>query len=389
MAEYSGVSRAVYLSYENGELYDDGLGQEMYIKNIKLKNFRNYHDLALDFDEKINFIVGNNAQGKTNLIEGIFMSALGKSFRTVRDSELINFDSDFCRIEVCAQKSLDDTAVEIIIRKDAGKAIKVDGTSISKTSELLDNIYIVVFSPEDLKIVKEEPEKRRRFIDRELSIIKPLYYDSLSSYKKVLAQRNAYLKERQPEPSVLDIWDTQLSAYGARIISMRENFVEKVNRISREIHKKITDNRETLELTYDPNIKNGEELETVIYEELKNSFANDLRLRTTTRGPHRDDLQFFINGINVRSFGSQGQQRTAALSLKLAELSLIKEETGESAVLLLDDVMSELDPQRQEFLIRSLDDIQLFITATEITENLKPVVEKGKILSVEGGKIRL
>ena len=247
----------------------------------------------------------------------------------------------------------------------------------------------MVFSPEDLKIVKEEPEKRRRFIDRELSIIKPLYYDSLSSYKKVLAQRNAYLKERQPEPSVLDIWDTQLSAYGARIISMRENFVEKVNRISREIHQKITDNREALELTYDPNIKNGEELESVIYEELKNSFTNDLRLRTTTRGPHRDDLQFFINGINVRSFGSQGQQRTAALSLKLAELSLIKEETGESAVLLLDDVMSELDPQRQEFLIRSLDDIQLFITATEITENLKPVVEKGKILSVEGGKIRL
>ena len=188
---------------------------------------------------------------------------------------------------------------------------------------------------------------------------------------------------------MLDIWDTQLSAYGARIISMRENFVEKVNRISREIHKKITDNREALELTYDPNIKNGKELETVIYEELKNSFANDLRLRTTTRGPHRDDLQFFINGINVRSFGSQGQQRTAALSLKLAELSLIKEETGESAVLLLDDVMSELDPQRQEFLIRSLDDIQLFITATEITENLKLVVEKGKILSVEGGKIRL
>lgn len=364
----------------------------MYIKEIEFKNFRNYDSLNLNFDENINFIIGNNAQGKTNLIEGIFMSSMGKSFRTSRDAELINFEKDFCKIRTLAEKSFSETEVEIIIKKDSGKFIKVDGINIAKTSDLLDNIYIVIFSPEDLKIVKDEPEKRRKFIDRELSIIKPSYYDALSNYKKVLIQRNTYLKEKNIDFSILDIWNIQLAQYGSKIISMREDFIKKVDRISKNIHEKITNGKEHLSLEYDPNVKkNNDEknLEEVLYEQLKNSEENDLRTRTTTRGPHRDDLQFFIDGINVRNFGSQGQQRTAALSLKLAELDLIKEETGENAVLLLDDVMSELDSTRQEFLIRSLSDIQLFITSTEITDNLKKTLEKGKIFKVSGGKIEL
>ncbi len=364
----------------------------MFIKSIELKNFRNYDELTLSFNDKVNFIVGNNAQGKTNLLEGIYMSSIGKSFRTSKDSEMIGFGKDFCKIKVTAQKNLFLTDVEIIIRNDRGKSVKVDGVNISKTSDLLENIYIVIFSPEDLKIVKDEPEKRRRFIDRELCLIKPYYFDCLSSYRKVLLQRNTYLKEKNIEKSVLDIWDTQLSSYGAKIISMRRDFIEKINEISHRLHLNITNGRENLKIEYDPSVNPVGEVkdtENILYKCLKDSYNNDMRLRTTTKGPHRDDIQFYIDDVNVRSYGSQGQQRTAALSLKLAELDLIKNETGENAVLLLDDVMSELDNSRQEFLIRSLSDIQLFITSTDITDNLKDVVSKGNIYKIEEGKLKL
>ena len=197
----------------------------MYIKHIELKNFRNYEYLDLSFDKSINFIIGNNAQGKTNLIESVFMSSIGKSFRTSKDSEMIRFDKEFCTIKTVAQKEFSETEVEII-KKDSGKFIKVDGINTVRTSDILDNIYIVVFSPEDLRIVKDEPEKRRKFIDRELSIIRPSYYDALINYKKVLMQRNMYLKEKKIDFSVLDIWNMQLVKYGSKIISMREDFVK-------------------------------------------------------------------------------------------------------------------------------------------------------------------
>lgn len=361
----------------------------MYIEEIELKNFRNYDDLHLEFNKNVNFIIGNNAQGKTNLLEGIFMSSIGKSFRTSKDAEMIKFDKDFCKIKVKAQKEYFPIEVEILLKKDQGKNIKVDGVNVTKTSDLLENIYIVIFSPEDLKIVKDEPEKRRKFIDRELCLLKPSYYNNLSNYKKVLQQRNTYLKEKNVDPSVLDIWDMQLAHFGSKIIEERKVFIEKINIISNKIHSNITNEREFLRIEYDPNIKYEENLENKIYNSLKKSFDNDYRLRTTTIGPHRDDIEFFIDDINVRSFGSQGQQRTAALSLKLAELNLIKEESGESAILLLDDVMSELDSTRQEFLIKSLSDIQLFITTTEITDALKEVIEKGKIYTVEKGTVKL
>lgn len=361
----------------------------MYIKEIELKNFRNYDELHLEFNENLNFIIGNNAQGKTNLLEGIYLSSIGKSFRTSRDSDLIGFDKEFCKVKVKGEKELFPVEVEITLKRDLGKAIKINGVNISKSSELLENIYIVIFSPEDLKIVKDEPEKRRKFIDKELCLLRPSYYDALSNYKKVLTQRNTYLKEFNIEPSILDIWDMQLAKYGAIIISMREDFIKKIDSISKKIHSNITNGKEDLKIEYNPNIKNEEDLEEKIYNILKDARQNDLRLRTTTKGPHRDDIEFYINDINVRNFGSQGQQRTAALSLKLAELNLIKEETGESAILLLDDVMSELDITRQEFLIKSLSDIQLFITTTEITDSLQEVVSKGKIYTVEKGKIKL
>ena len=362
----------------------------MLIKKIKLQDFRNYEELELEFNDNVNLILGQNAQGKTNLLESVYVTSMGKSFRTAKDSEMIRFGQDFGKVYVETLKDDFDGSVEIIFDKNSKKFVKVDGVKIKKTSQLLKNVYIVIFSPEDLKIVKDEPEKRRKFIDRELCQIRPSYYDNLSNYKKVLLQRNIYLKENSVDSAILDIWDMQLARYGAAIMHQRRNFTEKINKISCGIHANITDGHENLKITYAPNIEfrdNLKEQEELFYEVIKKSCENDLRQRTTTKGPHKDDLEFFINDINVRSFGSQGQQRTAALSLKLAEISIIEEETGEKPVLLLDDVMSELDAGRQEFLIKSLADIQLFVTTTEIPEKLLSEFPSGNVYTVHGGTI--
>lgn len=366
----------------------------MYITDISLHHFRNYEELELQFHKNVNLIIGKNAQGKTNLIESIYISAMGKSFRTNKDGEMILFGKDYGRVKVHAEKSYLDTTVELVISKDSKKSAKVDGVKIRKASELLKNIYIVIFSPEDLKIVKDEPEKRRRFIDRELMQIRPKYYEDLVSYKKVLLQRNAYLKELSVDRSILDVWDMQLAKYGASIMLMREDFIKKIDGISREIHGLITGGKENLKVCYEPNVKvdgghpaDLKETENFYYDLIRDSYENDLRQRTTTRGPHKDDMEFLIDGVSARSFGSQGQQRTAALSLKLAELNLIREETGEDAILLLDDVMSELDLERQAFLVKSLSDIQMFITTTEIPDSLKEALPDGKTFLVSSGNV--
>ncbi len=363
----------------------------MHIRHIELTDFRNYQSLRLDFHENVNLILGNNAQGKTNLLEAIYITSMGRSFRTSRDSDLVRFDCPAAKIWAEAEKEIAETSVEITIKKDAKKSIKKDGVNLKRASQLLENILIVIFSPEDLKIVKDEPEKRRRFIDRELCQIQPLYYDSLSNYKKTLLQRNAYLKEDRIDPSILDLWDLQLAKYGARIMALRDRFIRKISGFSGAIHSSITAGRETLFLEYDPNVPLTEdpgELEGFFYDEVKRAYANDCRQRTTTRGPHKDDISFFVGGINMRNFGSQGQQRTCALSLKLAELNLIKEETEEDAILLLDDVMSELDLQRQEYLIKTLKDNQLFITTTDIDEKLLASFPQAKQIYVENGTVR-
>ena len=362
----------------------------MYIKRLNLKDYRNYDSLDVDFDKNVNIIIGNNAQGKTNLIESLYVTSFGKSFRTNRDSELVKFGRDYARISIEAEKEYFDTTVEVLIKKDSKKSVKKDGTVVRKSSELLKNILIVIFSPEDLKIVKEDPEKRRKFIDRELCQIKPLYYETLSNYKKTLVQRNMYLKEDDIDSSIMDIWDIQLARYGSKLTSMRKKFIEKMSIYSSRIHESITDGKEILHLEYNPNIEFSDdfaEMEGLFYDEIKKSYASDLRMRTTTRGPHKDDFSFYVNGINMRSFGSQGQQRTCALSLKLAELNLIKEETGEEAILLLDDVMSELDINRQRFLIRTLRNNQIFVTATDIDDKVIESFPNANIIKIEKGNL--
>lgn len=369
----------------------------MIIKNIKLKNFRNYKELELSFDEKVNLILGHNAQGKTNLIEAIYISSMGKSFRTPKDIELINFDSDFAYIKTVAEKEDFDTEVEISIERRSktavNKKIKKDKKQLTKQSQLIKNIMIVIFSPEDMKLIKEEPERRRRFLDRELCQISPAYYDALINYTKVLKQRNAYLKGepgRNINLDILEIWDEKIAEYGSEIIFRRAEFIEKLGKISNEIQKGITNGEEEIEIKYFPNIMKMEDKENqkkIFFAAITESRGRDMEFGTTSKGPHRDDIGFFVNGIDMRNYGSQGQQRTCALSLKLAELSLIKEETGEEAILLLDDVMSELDAKRQEFLIKTLKNNQLFITTTDMDKNLLNKLENATIYSVSGGNV--
>ena len=362
----------------------------MFIKELKLKNFRNYKDLTIDFDERVNLITGQNAQGKTNLIESLYLSSMGRSFRTSHDSEMIRFGEESAYVKVNAQREYVDTKVEILLKNGVGKAIRKDGCSVRKTADLLDNIVIVIFSPEDLKIVKDEPEKRRRFIDRELSQIKPAYYDAYMHYRRALMERNSYLKNDKIEESMLDIWDEGLIKYGALLMKYRSDFVDELSDISGNIHFSITNGKERVVLKYDPDIDIAGDIgtqEEFISRQLVASRENDIRRGSTTRGPHKDDISFIIDNINVRNYGSQGQQRTCALSLKLAELEIIRNETGENAILLLDDVMSELDEERREYLIRALTDNQIFITTTDIDDSLMRAYPEAKIIHVDNGTI--
>jgi len=359
----------------------------MYIKEIELYNFRNYLQEKISFDERVNIFLGNNAQGKTNLLEGIYLNAFGKSFKNIKDKELINFDADYCKIKTIIKKSDDEETVEIFINKDGRKEIKREGVKVKRYSELLEEYFIIVFSPEDLKIVKEEPEKRRKFINRELCQIRKGYLSDLNKYNKVLKQRNTYLKEYLIDNNVLDIWDRELADYGCRIIKKRKDFIEMLGPICSDINEKITGGKEKLEIKYEANVYFEENPEEEFYKLLVSKREDDKKLRTTGRGPHKDDIKISSNGIDLRKFGSQGQQRTTALSLKLSEKEIIERETGEKPVLLLDDVLSELDNERQAYLINNLGDNQLFVTTTDIIEEVADKLPKGKIFKIANGHL--
>ena len=348
----------------------------MYIKSLKLENFRNYDNLSVEFHPGINILIGDNAQGKTNLIEAIYMMSFAKSFRTRRDRETINFNKDYARIDAVIARDDEEQPFSMLIKPDS-KYISCDGVKVSKMTELLEKVYAVIFSPEDLKLVKDSPDRRRKFIDRELSKLRPSYYENLYNYKKVLKQRNAYLKENNIQTDILRIWDYKLAEYGAEIIRKRNEFIKKIEKVSSE----------TLTVEYEANIPYGENLREKFLTETEKNLEKDLSQRITSKGPHKDDLKICINGVDIRHFGSQGQQRTAALSLKLAEIKLIKELTGEDAVLLLDDVLSELDKSRQSYLVNCLNKVQIFITTTEISEEVADSFPDGITYRIRNGTI--
>ena len=359
----------------------------MLVKKLELKNFRNYDNLAISFTDGLNVISGLNASGKTNLVESIYYSGLGKSPRTSKDKDLIKWDNEKFFIKIFIQKKYRDHIVEIIVDKDGKKIINIDKIPIRKISELIGLLNIVYFSPDELDIVKEGPSERRRFIDISISQQKTLYFNALVKYNKILNQRNKLLKTYQDEKIIREnivIWDMQLAKVGAYIIKNRYEFIENFKKIAYIQHKNLSNDKEELDVEYETKITNDsvENIEKQYLSLLENSLDKDISLKYTTIGIHRDDLSLTVNGIDVRNFGSQGQKRSVALSLKLAEVALFEEKIGEKPILILDDVLSELDKVRQNKLLEVIENTQTFITCTDYNEkcNKKITISNGKVI---------
>ena len=341
----------------------------------------------MNFDEKINIIYGDNAQGKTNILESMYVCATSKSHRGSKDREIIRFDNDESHIKVNVKKNDMNYRIDMHLKKNKPKGIAVNGIPIKRAVELFGILNIVFFSPEDLNIIKNGPSERRRFIDMELSQLDKIYLDCLINYNKVVNQRNSLLKEyafsgREDIISSLDIWDMQLVKYGNDVIKSREKFVKEINDLVKSIHTKLSGDREQLEIIYEPCVK-----EQDFESELIRVRDRDLKFKCTNIGPHKDDMCFLINGMDVRKYGSQGQQRTAALSLKLAEIELVKQIIHDTPVLFLDDVLSELDSRRQNFLLDSIGNIQTMITCTGLDEFINNRFSINKIFKVVNGTV--
>lgn len=354
----------------------------MWIKKIKINNFRNYEKEEIDLEKKINIFYGQNAQGKTNIIEAIFLCSLGKSFRTKKDKELIKLNEQNAIVEVEYEKSDRDGKIKIEIGNK--KNIYLNGIKIKKLSELLGNLNIVIFTPDDINILKGGPQNRRRFLDIMISQLRPNYMHILNLYIKTMEQRNNYLrqiKEEHKDENLLEIWDEKLAEYAIKIYEYRKEFIEKIIKKIDIIHKKITNGEEQIEFEYITECENKEKYLKLLKERRKLDIIKGF----TTKGIHRDDFVIYINKKEIKIFGSQGQNRTAMLSLKLAELQVIYDEIGEYPILLLDDFMSELDKTRRKNFLENIEGTQVIITGTEKLdiENLEYLeynVSKGKVL---------
>lgn len=341
--------------------------------------------MSLGFDKSTNIFYGDNAQGKTNILEAVYLSGTTKSHRGTKDKDMIQFGANESHIETIVEKNGIRYQIDMHLKKNSPKGIAINKIPIRKASELFGIINIVFFSPEDLNIIKNGPGERRRFIDLELSQLDKVYLNNLSNYNRIVNQRNHLLKEidyNKGALETLDIWDMQLVQYGNKIIERRQKFIEEINKIISNIHKKLTGNREDIKIVYEPS--NG----ALSFEKalLKNK-EKDLRIKSTSVGPHRDDIAFLVSDIDIRKYGSQGQQRTAALSLKLSEIELVKQSIHDTPVLLLDDVLSELDKHRQNYLLDSIHDIQTLITCTGVDEFVNHRFSINKVFHVQNGQV--
>jgi len=358
----------------------------MIIKTLEVRNFRNHEHTRIELSPGINFFVGENAQGKTNLLEAIYLTCVGRGWRTNKDRDMILFNKDTASVKTLVNKSYGNITIEIGLSNTAKKSIKINDIPVGKMGELMGQINCVFFSPDELRLIKDAPADRRRFLDIDISQIDKTYFYALMRYGKTLAQRNAYLKDTSQHKNPdfergLDIWDAQLARVGAILVSKRLLYIERLKPHVDKVHNHLTRNKEQITISYintttidsaateSVDTPTHELIETVILKQLYKSREKDLRLRTTTVGPHRDDLLIQINDKDVRHFASQGQQRTAALSLKLAELEVFEQLTSERPILLLDDVFSELDTDRQDRLIKLLSKCQSIITSTQAPIN--------------------
>ena len=357
----------------------------MIIKSLELENFRNYSGLSISFDSGTNILYGDNAQGKTNILESIYLSATTKSHKGSKDKDIINFNAEEAHIRTYVIKDNLENRVDMHLRKNKSKGIAINGQKIKKAADLLGLLNVVFFSPEDLSIIKEGPAQRRHFADIELCQLDNFYLYNLNNYNKIINQRNKLLKDLQFNINLKDtlfIWDSQLVSYGSKIIERRVSFVNQLNEIIYDIHFKLSGGKEKIKIVYEPDVELCD-----FEKKIKENNDRDIKLKQTTVGPHRDDFSFIVNGIDIRKFGSQGQQRTAALSLKLSEIELVKKITKDAPLLLLDDVLSELDSSRQNHLLSSIGDIQTIITCTGLEEFINNRFEINKVFNVSNAVV--
>ena len=363
----------------------------MIIKSLELADFRNYDNLKIDFSSGTNILYGDNAQGKTNILEAIYVSATTKSHKGSKDKEIIGFGKEEAHIRTILEKDGAEYRVDMPLRGNRSKGIAIAGQKIKRASDLIGMLNVVFFSPEDLSIIKNGPSERRRFMDMELCQLDQIYLNSLSKYNKLVVERNKVLKDlfEHPENSVLlDVQDKQLCEYGSIIIKAREKFITELNEIIRPIHEKLTGGKELLSVYYEPNVEQAD-----FEKKLSSSRKKDIYAKQTTVGPHKDDFSFIVkkseedDGIDIRKYGSQGQQRTASLSLKLSEIEIVKKSKKENPVLLLDDVLSELDSNRQNYLLNTIGNIQTIITCTGLDEFVNNRFEIDKLFRVTDGTV--
>lgn len=357
----------------------------MIIQSLELENFRNYGTLSVHFDSRTNILYGDNAQGKTNILEAVYLSATTKSHKGSKDKDLINFASEEAHIRTYVVKDGLENRVDMHLRKNKSKGIAINGQKIKKAADLLGLLNVVFFSPEDLSIIKNGPSERRRFVDMELCQLDSVYLHNLNHYNKIVNQRNRLLKDLYAKPGLKDtlfLWDSQLAAFGQKIIERRNTFISQLNEIIYGLHLKLTGGKEELQIVYEPDV-----LALDFEEKLQKCQERDIRLKQTSIGPHRDDFSFAVGTVDIRKFGSQGQQRTAALSLKLAEIELVKKMTKDVPLLLLDDVLSELDSNRQNYLLNSIGELQTIITCTGLEEFVNNRFEINKVFKVSDGVI--
>lgn len=361
----------------------------MYIKNLFLDNFRNYGLEEFEFSPSVNVLYGNNAQGKTNCVESVFYLCTGYSPRARKEKQFIRYGEEKSKIKAVAETRVGTVSVEANFYSGEDKVIFVNGTEIKKIGEILGNINAVYFNPSELKLVTEAPEDRRRFIDISVSQIKRSYFYGLQRYKKIIAQRNNLLKNENKDliNATLAIWDTQLVPVCARIISDRNDFLKRLAPKAKEVHFYLTDGKEELEVGFDHSYEGSEkEIADAFLAELTERREKDMELGYTSIGPHRDDLKLMINGKDVKTYASQGQMRTTALSLKIAETEIFKERYGESPVLILDDALSELDKKRQKKLLERIKGVQTIITCTDVDEEVMGTVDSTRFL-IDGGRL--
>lgn len=362
----------------------------MRVKSLSLKNFRNYEQAIITPDSGVTVFTGPNAQGKTNILEALHLCCLGRSHRTARDEELIRWGESAARVQIQTQQNDGTHEVTILLSRTQKKkkTVRIGARDAARIGELFGHVCGVLFSPEDLSIVKEGPSERRRFLDMQLSQLRPQYFYSLQRAVRTLNQRNALLKEIARNPSLLptlDMWDEQLALIGREIAKNRREAIEVLSEEAKKAHASLTGGREELRLWYISQTADAEDAADQLLSRMRAARSEDLRRMTTTVGVHRDDIGVTINGKEARNFASQGQQRSAVLSLKLAQLEMAAKETGEAPILMLDDVMSELDPSRRRQLIERIDRVQTFVTCTDLSDLAG--AKQGAVYQVSGGTL--